>query len=309
MINIDHLFQELRRLKREARDHNATLKVIQSPSRVFEPRVVEHVERTDEQWNVCINFEGLYGGLGALPGYFSDEILHQTDEVNALRDFLDIFNHRIIEALFDIWRSSQIFLENGVEAKETDNQEFDQFLRALAGVPSHEDQIPLYIKCLRRHHFSLYQRREKTVLGLANVLTSFFDGVDFEFEEHEERFIPIPSFQRAKLGGDFKLAIGKQGNMLIGTRIRDINGRFSIKVADLDYASYMRFLPGGDWHELVSGIVKSYTEDQWACGLKLELRADEIPKMQLGNRVLSANCWALSGAADQAALVVLGGPL
>lgn len=309
MIHLSHFFQESRSIRRRAQEQSLPLRMVLNPSRVFQPRVVESVEEQEDRLEVRVNFEGLYGGLGVLPGYFSDEILHHRDQLNALQDFLDVFNHRLLDCLFQIWRSSQIFLENGVEATEEENREFDRFLRSLAGIPASEGDQPTYLKCLRRHHFSLFQRREKSILGLSNVLTSFFSDVDFEFEEHEERFIPIPAFQRAKMSADNPLTIGASGTMLIGTRIRDINGRFTIKVADLDYACYMRLLPGGDWHELLGEIVRAYTEDQWECGLKLELRADEIPTMKLGEHRMGANCWLLSGAASEPATVELGGGL
>ncbi|MCB1042671.1 MAG: type VI secretion system baseplate subunit TssG [Acidobacteria bacterium] len=306
MYKASHLFQEIRRLKRKAADDGKHLRIEQRASRVFEPAVVacEHV--TEKTMTATINFEGLYGGLGVLPGYFSDEILHHRDGLNALQDFLDLFNHRMFDSLYTIWRRSQIFLENGVDAKHPENEEMDQFLCALAGIPG-DDHAPLYIKCLRRHHFTLFQRKEKTVLGLANVLRSFFGDLSFEFEQHQERYIPIPVFQRSKLGE--QLTLGASGTFLIGSRIRDINGRFNIKVAQLDYAGYMRFLPGGDWHELMGGIVRAYTQDQWACGLSLELRAAEVPSLKLGAHRLSADCWALSQPSTEPALVRLGGSL
>jgi predicted component of type VI protein secretion system len=66
----------------------------------------------------------------------------------------------------------------------------------------------------------------------------------------------------------------------------------------------MAFLPGGKHHNQLRTLVETYTEDQWQVALRLELRADEVPKMQLNGQCrLGANSWLLSQPAEENAQI------
>lgn len=306
MSQITDFFQQLRRLHREAQDEGLELILCQTPTRAFKARAIQDVVREGNRLKVLVSFMGLFGGMGALPDYFTDEILTDPEEHSALRDFLDIFNHRVLEGLFLIWRKYQIFLEKGVDAQNSINQDFDRFLCSLAGISGEEKDRSLHMRCLMRHHFALFHRRERTLLGLSQLLKNFFSAYTFHFQEHKPRYIRIPSEQRAKMPPAGRVVLGAQGNFLVGSRMEDINGKFDLTVADLDYESYMRFLPGGDLATVLHEIVHAFTEDRWECGLVLELKASEVPRLQLGDRILSANCWLLSRPSDTPVQVDLG---
>lgn len=53
---------------------------------------------------VRVNFMGLYGVESPLPTHYIDDIAQRRDGCEATRDFLDIFNHRLITQYYRIWR-------------------------------------------------------------------------------------------------------------------------------------------------------------------------------------------------------------
>lgn len=306
MNDLTQTFQALRHLGRQAEQNGKELFMGAEPSRCFTASLITSQSSDDDRLRLSMSFLGLFGGMGTLPDYFTDEVLQDRAEHSALGDFLDIFNHRLMALLFLIWRHGQIFLENGVGAKTAINRDFDRFLCSLAAIPEESLETPVFIRCLRRHHFSLFHRRERTLLGLAELLRSFFPHFSVTFTEYQPRYIPIPPSQRVMMSPSTPITIGRQGNFLIGSRIVDVNGSFVMTVLDLDFETYMRFLPAGDLYQFLATLIMEYTEDQWTCDLELELRAQEIPSMSLGSRILGANCWAIATPPDQPARIRIG---
>jgi len=309
-IDMPQLLQAIRILGEQAREEDLGMMLVNCASRAFHANLITRVRRLPPDRPrflvVEIHFAGLYGGLGALPSYFTDAIIENRSSSNGLRDFLDMFNHRFLETLYDIWRRQQIFLENLLRTDQKTSVRYDRFLRSLGGIPDDRDQH-LGLRCLYRHHLALMQRKPKTTKGLLHLLQAFFPRREFAIDEHVEQILDIPEHQRARLDSHGGLSLGSKGSFLIGSRIRDINGKFRIRIAQLDYATYMDFLPGGEAFEQLNTLVNTYTESQWAIGLQLELRADEIPQTKLdGSCRLGANGWLLSGKATADAATEFG---
>ena len=300
--NINRFFQALRQIYAKAATKAQSVRMIQDPSRAFSMSLITHIEEKDRTVLVHVNFAGLYGAMGALPDYFTDLVIAKRDSSDSLKDFLDSYGHRLLESAFLIWRHHQIFLEQLLKTSNKLNRDFDHFVRGLGGFPPDEKE-PFYLRCLKRYHLGLLQHKPKTALSLKLLLSSFFSEQTFSVLEHRERFLRIPEAQRSRLHSHSPPRLGAKGNLVLGQSIRDINGKIAIKIHQLDYRTYRRFLPqgqqaAGDLHPLLVQLVALFTENQWECDLLLELKAQEIPRCRLGGeQALGATGWLLSGSA------------
>lgn len=309
-VDLPQLLQSLRLVKEQADSEGLTLLLVNSPSRTFRANLVTRVrklpEDAPEYLVVEIHFSGLYGGMGVLPDYFTDAIIENRAATNGLRDFLDIFNHRFFDTLYEIWRHQQVFLENLLRTDHQKSLRYDRFVRALGGLPDDQSERTS-LRCMSRYHLALLQRQPKTKRGLLYLLKSYFPELAFDMDEHVGQILDIPQHQRARLSPDQRPVLGSKGSFLIGSRILDINGKVRLNVAELDYETYMRFLPGGEAHEQLCTLVTMYTESQWVVGLRLELRAPDVPKAQLsGTCRLGANGWLLSNPSPENVSVEFG---
>lgn len=79
---------------------------------------------------VRVNFMGLYGVESPLPTHYIDDIAQRRDGCEATRDFLDIFNHRLITQYYRIWRKYSY--PATYQAGGADNT--SQYLLGLAGL-------------------------------------------------------------------------------------------------------------------------------------------------------------------------------
>lgn len=309
-INFPQMLQAIRLLQAQAKEEGLALLITNHPTRTFRGNMISRIRRIPEDQPDLmvaeIHFSGLYGGMGSLPDYFTDAIIAHRSQINGLRDFLDLFNHRLLDTLHSIWRRQQVFLENLLDSQNASSKKYDRFLRALGGLPDDSGQEDA-LRCLSRHHLRLFQRKPKTTRGLLFLLKTYFPQHHFSVDEHVPQILDIPEHQRARLDPNQSPILGSKGSFLIGSRIQDINGKIRLSVTQLTYQSYMAFLPGGKSHQQLCALVNTYTESQWAVALQLALKAEEVPQTQLsGTCRLGANGWLLSAPAQEDVITEFG---
>ena len=70
-----------------------------------EPALLACVRKYGEPARMTVNFMGLIGPLGVLPQYYTELVISRgRAKDNAIRDFFDIFNHRMISLFFQAWQ-------------------------------------------------------------------------------------------------------------------------------------------------------------------------------------------------------------
>lgn len=100
-----------------------------SASLAFAPSDVESVEEVTLQpdpWEppqtrvqVTVNFLGLYGPASPMPNHVTEEILQSGSDGDQVRDFLDLFHHRLISFVYRAWervRPHLLFRPDGSDA-------------------------------------------------------------------------------------------------------------------------------------------------------------------------------------------------
>ena len=99
-----------------------TVRFTSHPSLSFpasEIQSLEWPEGSESQATMMVNFMGLVGLNGALPMPYTELIVERAQRKNnGFRDFLDIFNHRLISFFYRAWEKYHFFV--GYERKEND---------------------------------------------------------------------------------------------------------------------------------------------------------------------------------------------
>jgi type VI secretion system protein ImpH len=198
-----------------------------------------------------VTFLGLYGAASPLPGDLTERLLVH-DETGTTRDFLDIFNHRLISILYRIWRRYRFDLERSRGLDDT----FSTIVRSLAGladigVDDAVDQSAL-LSSLR--HLIGWTR---SAGDLAAVLSAQFPGTACRVEEFVLRVFVIPEEARWSLGR------GLLGDdLVLGDRMEDVSGRIRLHLQAPDWDSYSRFLPGGPMFGVLTQLVRRLLRDR-----------------------------------------------
>lgn len=261
---------------------------------------------------MTVAFMGLYGPQGALPRPYTELIIQRLREHDStLRDFLDLFNHRLISLFYRAWEKYRFWYgyeraerEASRRAAESrrqhawfvvrDRAQFDPFSQYLLdlggyGVPAlrydlassdEPVQRTLIDDETLRYYTGLFAQQHRSAVSLAQMLQAYF-GVPVSIDQFQGQWLYLEEeFQTRLTGNGSGSAIGV--NAIAGERVWDVQGRFRIRLGPLSYAQFSNFLPGGEGFAPLAQLARLYAGLHFDFDIQLILRHDEVPWCVLG---------------------------
>lgn len=232
-----------------------------------------------EIYEVVTTFLGVTGAASPLPSYFAEEVLHALPESTTERDFLDIFHHRLLTLLYR-WR---VKYDHPLEYTTGSRDPLSLRALALTGFDAFAEgfRAPRSLPTWRLLRLApLLATRARGAhglkLALADVLGDALGEGTVEIEQFVARWVDLQVPMRVKLGVQ-NTTLGE--NMVIGMRVLDRGGKFRLSIGPVPYASYKRFLPGGDLMPVVNDVVGAFTRDP--LDFDVELTLDESASLAL----------------------------
>ncbi len=277
----------------ESYDFNAErIRFRPDTSLVFPPTDIKKVEwsgKATDSLTVVVRFFGLYGFDSPLPAYYHSDLARETKDTLPLRDFLDIFNHRIYSFFYRAWKKYRPSLHVRSDGKD------DQSKRLLSvgglGTSGSLDRSP--VPTLRLASFAgLLANRTRSADGLRRVIEGCMYGYRAEIIENVPRWVQITA--RSSVGSSASgsgFVLGE--NVMLGERAYDVSGKYRIVLGPLGLEQFEACLPGGTGARKLAYLTCTYAPDFLDYDVVLKLRTDEVPKPQLGDqrRKLGLNMW------------------
>ena len=260
----------------------------------IQKRLNESIQGQDREIiQFILTFMGLYGVDSPLPAYFSEiiaELAHdveasemtEEDGIRALRDFLDIFDHRIYSLYYRSWKKYRYYLNYKEGAKD----KFSQYMLSFMGLgtPDLQRLTGLEISSLLAYT-GIISQQTRCPEGLSSIISDYFGGVDVTISEFMPRWVQLPDQYKPRLGGSGKGVRARLGeNVTLGDKARDFRGKFRIIIGPLNLDTFRQFLPGGAYSKKLRSLVRFYMSDQLSFDVKLLLRKDAVPDMRLGEK-------------------------
>ena len=255
------------------------------PSLAYSASQIQTLEpRPDLPPLMRINFMGVIGGgtaaiPGMLPIYYTELVIERIRERDyALRDFLDIFHHRIISLFYRVWQKHrfQIAYEQG------DGDQFSQYLLALIGLGApalqHRQQIDDYsFLC----YAGLFAQQPRNALNLELILLDYF-GVPTRVEQFLGGWYSLDQDSQCNLDDTFFDSQQLGFGAVAGDEIWDPQSRVRIVFGPLTLNQYLDFLPSGSAYRPLRTLVRLFAGDEFDFEVQLILRRDETPPCELG---------------------------
>ncbi len=205
----------------------------------------------------------------------------------ALRDFLDIFNHRLISLFYRAWEKYRfkIGFERSARDKNGASDSFTLHLFDLIGMGTgglrgrlEFGDRPLLF------YTGLLAQRPRSACALASVMSDYF-GVPMEVIQFVGQWLEIAEPDRSRLGpGESNNSLGLSA--IAGKRIWDQQAKFKVRVGPLYYSQFLRFLPDGENFKPLVQMIRYCAGQEFDFDLQLVLRAAEVPYARLGSRDL-----------------------
>jgi type VI secretion system protein ImpH len=232
-------------------------------------------------WELDVNFMGLAGAFGPLPAPFTETIVrHARMGDTASRDFLDIFNHRLISLFYRVRRQHRPELSR----QSPDQGGLARILYALMGLGTGNlrERMAVPDRALL-HYTGLLDQQPRSLHGLERLLCCHFD-LPVRVRPLQGRWLPLDDTQTTRLGRrNSRLGEG----LVLGSRVWDQQAALRVELGPLDGQSFLAFLPDGrSWPEL-QAMIEFYAQDDVVVDVRLRLKAGEVGATRLegANRV------------------------
>jgi len=256
---------------------------------------------------MVVTFMGLTGPQGVLPHHYTSLVISRVRKRDfALRDFLDLFNHRAISLFHRAWEKYRFALGYeralladdqqllpspatgegpGVRGGEAREDLFTQCLFALVGLGTgglrrrnqFDDDVFLYYAGLFAHY-------PRSALSLELIVADFFQ-LPVSIRQFQGQWLRLGDddlslLPSARRPGGLNNALGT--NVVIGERVWNIESKFRLRLGPLTYRQFRSFMPSAELLRSLSHLVRCYVGPQFDFDVQLVLKASEVPWCRLG---------------------------
>lgn len=245
---------------------------------------------TDGPAQMTVNFFGLTGPQGVLPLDYSLYVAARVRAGDrAPKDFLGLFEHRLISLLYRAWAKSNAVVgfararsEEDAGAGTSAHAAVDWLTHDLMGVvglatPGLQHRQPMADDALL-YYSGLLSMPSRPASALEQLIADYFD-VPCEVEQFVGAWYPLSTSAQTALGSELG-ALG--GGAVAGDEVWDQQGRVRVRLGPLTRARYEEFLPSGASHEALRALTRFFGNDQFDFEVQLVLARDEAPSFQIG---------------------------
>jgi type VI secretion system protein ImpH len=239
---------------------------------------------------MVINFMGLAGPSGLLPLYYTDLIVERVRNKDyALRDFLDVFNHRMISLFYQAWEKYRF----AIPYERGERDRFSHSLMDLIGMGTvHLDNRLAVRDDTLMYYSGLLGLHARSAAALQRILWDYFD-VPVEIEQfvgawHRLEESNLCRFESSSDGRSGSASEQLGGGAIVGDEIWNQQSGVRIKMGPLSLAQYLDFLPSGTAHEPLKSLAKFISRGEIDFEVQLILKRDEVPPCELGSEEVAA---------------------
>lgn len=258
-----------------------TVRFRANPSLGFPPEEIAGIDPPREAGapvTVTANLLGLHGPSSPLPPALTERVVLAEDS-GALRDFLDLFNHRLMSLLFLVWKHYRHHHRYRSGASDP----ISDAVAALFGMLTGDARTA---RPLLMPYAGLLTLSNRSAPVLGSIVGDFF-GVACAVEEFVPRVIRIPDDACWHLGGGLGLGVETVAGVWMG----DAAGKFRLRLGPLDAARCDRLLPDGEDYQSLVELVRLAIRDPLEYDFAFVLRPGESKPFVLGHIRLGWEGW------------------
>ncbi|MCP3867683.1 MAG: type VI secretion system baseplate subunit TssG [Gammaproteobacteria bacterium] len=270
-------------------------------------------------YRMQVNFLGLYGPDSPLPAHYTEDIIESEPDDHAVRDFLDLFQHRQVSLFYRCWKKYRYYLQYQPGGEDL----FSQQMFSLIGVGDPQMRRDSHLNWSRLLSYTgLLAMRGHSARLIAGIVSHYFHGTTARVEQCIFRRATIDEEQQVRLGRK-NTVLGE--DLCLGASVPDNSGKFRLVLGPMDFHRFLgflpltpgpmdfprfdEFLPLGRHHQAVRELIRFLLRDQLEFDLTLILQKEEIPDLVLTKTSLCRLGWStwLGIHDDRDGVVVLKG--
>lgn len=234
-----------------------------------------------------VNFLGLIGPAGVLPKMYTQYAAERVAvRDTALRDFLDLFHHRLISLFYRAWRVCRPHVAAGEGA---DDDILSERLRSVVGlgigIPARTaataaSPSTAFDDSVLLRHAALLAPHARSASALKQLLSSYLQ-VPCKVEEFVPAWYRLAPGTQCALGEDDDTTVLGLGTV-VGDAVLDHGARARVRIGPMSRTMFDGLLPGTRGHENLKSIVRFVAGDAVEVEVCLLLERRAVPATVLG---------------------------
>ncbi len=285
---LERLFPERQPVGRDARPSQEVVRFRSRLSLAFPASEIHEIARLEDESRpaeMTVAFMGLTGPSGVLPRHYTEMLLERARHKDlALRDFLDLFNHRLISLFYRAWEKYRFPI--GYERAVSKGDGYDPFSLYLF------DLIGMGTKGLRGRlevdeeallfYAGLLAQQPRSASALENTFKDYL-GVPVSVTQFTGEWLRLSEENLSRLGSAGANNLLGQG-AVAGSRVWDQQARFQLQMGPLAFEQFCQFLPSGSVFQSVVQLTRFFVGLELDFDIRLVLKAAEVPRCRLGGK-------------------------
>lgn len=228
-----------------------------------------------EVFQFLVNFLGLQGSSGPLPGSVLDEIAEEHNNNPIQSIYLDFFNHHLITVFHQIWRKYKYYIK--FNSNFSDN--YSRNIMNLLGVSrdfikfTHLNWHKIF------YHLGIIQSGIRTKEALTSIIQHYFDLHDISLEEHIRKIVEVEVEQKNQVGIK-NVMLGE--NFILGDKVESFSNKFRVNINNLKLDEFHQFLPNTKKYRQLQELIRFLLKDPLPYDVLLGLHPDTKSTFILG---------------------------
>ena len=234
----------------------------------------------DSPATMKVNFMGLSSPQGVLPTPYTELIIERAQKKdNALRDFLDLFNHRLISFFYRAWEKHHFFVS--YELGEPDS--VSPLMMSLLGLGTEglakrqlvPDQALIF-------YSGLLTQKPRSAQNLKQLLTDYF-RVNVEIEQFVGTWVPLRKIDQTVLD-ESESSMQRLGfGAIVGDEVWDQQSTVRVRLGPLTREQYLSFLPReqSQAYRDLKSLLKFWANNELDFEVQLILQGKQTPGFDL----------------------------
>jgi type VI secretion system protein ImpH len=230
---------------------------------------------------MTVAFMGLTGPQGVLPRHYTELLMERVAAKDfALRDFLDLFNHRMISLFYRAWEKHRCLV--GFERRLSGGAQdrVATYLWALMGLGTAgiRERLSGVDRILLRYAGAISQK-PKSAIALQQTLSDYF-SVPVSIQQFLGLWLDVEQEDQTRLG--------RKGNnnqlgqtAVLGTKVWDQQAKFKVRVGPIDFAEFSGLLPSGRSYPVLVNLAKFFAGPDLDFDVNLVCEAEQVPVCRL----------------------------
>ncbi len=236
-------------------------------------------ESEDGSYTILLNHLSLAGVYGPLPDVYGEFI---ADKQNRdMRDFLDIFHHRLMALLYRLYRKNRVYL-GSIDPRDNIIGRILHHLTGLSLFDGLDASTPFHFRETGVYPlFSLFWKNGPSISGVKELVAGYFQ-VQTKVFPFLGGWVYLDRSEYNHLNQKYNVL---NKDLVIGHKVWDDTYGFRVSIGPLDFETYLKFIP--PMHQnfsVLKELLFYYVGSQYYVPLVLHLKSTKVPTLSLGQK-------------------------